>query len=437
MNEQKKLQAICLTCKTHLHAPLTFPKGFLWGAASSAHQVEGGNTHNDWWTWEQDGGHIKNDEVSGNATDHYHRFCEDFDLAKQLGQRIHRLSVEWSRIEPEPGKFNRKAIAHYHDVFDALKKRKFVIMLTLHHFTNPTWFMKEGGWESRRAARYFVRFVEKMVKEYGKKIDFWITINEPNVYASNSYFRGVWPPQKHSLFAYLKVLRNLAWAHRRAYAAIHRRQKHARVGIAQNVFSIESYQWWKFGNFIKMKLLNYYWNHHFFGMSRDAHDFIGINYYFHARIRKSGLFSIKTIDAREEHREGSDMGWEVYPIGIFQAIMNMKQYNLPLYITENGIAAVNDDRRSRFIVSHIKEIYHTIHANADVRGYCYWSLTDNFEWDKGFAPRFGLIEIDYEHDRARNPRPSARVYARICLENGINHDLLRFMGHGAAPEPET
>jgi len=416
----------------HAHAPLKFPKGFLWGTATSAHQVEGGNDYNDWWAWEEGAGHVKNDDMSGKAADHYNRFREDFGIAKKMGSRLHRLSIEWSRIEKEPGKFDRAALKHYHEVFDALRKKNIKIMLTLHHFTNPLWFTERGGWMSRRAPHYFARFVKKMAREYGKKIDFWITINEPNVYAANGFLRGVWPPQKKSIFAYLRVIHNLARAHRRAYRIIHASQKNAQVGIAHNVFSIESYQWWKLSSFLKMKLLNHVWNHHFFSLSRGTHDFIGINYYFHTRIRKSGLFSIKTIDAREEHREGSDLGWEIYPLGIFQAIMNMRQYNLPLYITENGVAAENDDRRCRFLVAHIKEVYHAIQAKADVRGYCYWSLIDNFEWDKGFTPRFGLVEIDYSHDYARRPRPSAHVYARICKENGIHHDLLRFMGHGAS-----
>ncbi len=422
----------CKTCKIHDHDALKFPKGFLWGAATSAHQVEGGNT-NDWSKWEEKNGNILDGTTSFHAADQFNRFKEDFALAKKFNHKIHRLSIEWSRIEPEPGKFNHEAIRHYHKVFDELTKKKIKIMLTLHHFTNPVWFSEIGGWKSKKSIFYFNRFVEKMAKEYHKKINYWITINEPNVYASNGFLRGLWPPQKKSVFAYRKVLRNMARAHKKAFKTIHKQDKIAFVGIAKNTFSIESYRWWLFEHFIKQKLLNYVWNHYFLRKTKGYHDFIGINYYFHTRIRKSGLFVIKTVDAREEHREGSDLGWEIYPNGLFQTIMNMKQYNLPMFITENGLAALNDHRRCRFIVSHTKEVYHAIKAGADVWGYCFWSLVDNFEWDKGLEPRFGLISIDYKTQK-RKPRNSAYVYAKICKENSIAHDLLRYIGHEARDE---
>ncbi len=388
---------------------------------------------NDWRQWEDQEGNILDGSTSEAAADQFNRYKSDFSMAKKLGHKLHRLSIEWSRIEPQPGKFNRKAIKHYHNVLDDLKKKGFTVMLTLHHFTNPIWFAQRGGWQSRWSIKYFERYTERVVKEYKKKVDLWVTINEPNVYASNSYLRGNWPPQKKSTLAYRRVLLNMAKAHKRAYIIIHRIQKNAEVGIAKNTFSIESYRWWLTEHFLKMKLLNYVWNHYFLRKTKGTHDFIGINYYFHTRIRKSGLFTIKTVDSREEHREGSDLGWELYPTGLFQSIMNMKQYDLPMYITENGLAAVNDHRRSRFLVSHVKEVYHAIRANADVRGYCYWSLLDNFEWNKGLEPRFGLIEVNYKTQK-RTIRNSAHVYARICKDNGIDHDLLRFVGHDAAEE---
>ncbi len=425
----------CPTCKIHDHDTLRFPKGFLWGAATAAHQVEGGNK-NDWSQWEQHEGNILDGSISGDAADQYHRYKKDFALAKKLGHTIHRLSIEWSRIEPTPGKFNRKAIAHYHDVLRTLKKKGFTVMVTLHHFTSPIWFVQRGGWESRHAPYYFARYVQRVVKEYKSVIDLWVTINEPNVYTSNSFLRGTWPPQRKSAFSYWRVLRHMVKAHKRAYRIIHCAQKNAQVGIAKNTFSLESYRFWKFEHFLKMKLLNYVWNHYFLRRSKGTHDFIGINYYFHTRIRKSGFFTIETVDAREEHREGSDLGWELYPTGLFQTIMNMKQYDLPIYITENGLAAMNDHRRSRFIVAHVKEVYHAIQANADVRGYCYWSLLDNFEWNKGFEPRFGLIGVDYQTQK-RTVRNSAKVYQRICKDNAIDHDLLRFIGHEAREEPEV
>ncbi|MEK7647851.1 MAG: glycoside hydrolase family 1 protein [Patescibacteria group bacterium] len=427
---------VCATCKIHDHDTLHFPSGFLWGAATSSHQVEGGN-ENEWSAWEREPGNILDGTESGDAADQWNRYESDFDLAQKLGHTMHRLSVEWSRIEPEPGQFDEEAIAHYRDMLHALKDRGMTVMLTLHHFTNPIWFANMGGWESRKSVALFERFVRRIIPEFREYVDLWCTINEPNVYASNSFLRGEWPPQRKSVWAYYRVTRHLARAHRRAYKLIHAQIDDAKVGIAQNVFSIESYQWWEFDDYIKMRLLNYFWNHHFFSLAgRRYQDYIGVNYYFHVRIRKSGIFSFRTMDSREEHREGSDLGWELYPNGLFQSIMNMRQYGVPIYVTENGLAAVNDHRRSRFMVGSLKETYHAIRAGADVRGYCYWSLIDNFEWNKGFAPRFGMIEVDYKTQK-RTPRNSAFLFAHIAKMNGISHDMFRYLGHSAHEEPET
>ena len=431
--KKNKLKAICATCHTHRHAPLKFPKGFLWGAATSAHQVEGRNNNNDWWAWEQEGGHIKNKDTSGKATDHYNRYQEDFDLAKNFKHNTHRFSLEWSRIEPKPGVFNKAALDHYEDVLKALKKRKLEPMVTLHHFTNPLWFSKKGGWQKHSSVHHFNAYVEKVVKRYKKYVTLWCTINEPFVYASNSYTKGNWPPQKKSFWATPRVLSHMADAHKMAYKTIHRaypKNIKPQVGFAHNHISFTHY-----GNgitdYLYEWLLNNIWNGWFYRKTKGTHDFIGLNYYFYHRIKKGrGAYAASDAD-----RDVTDMGWEIYPGGIFRALIELSTHNLPIYITENGLASVNDHRRSRFIVAHLKEVYHAIKAGVDVRGYYHWSLTDNFEWDKGFAPRFGLVHIDYDDDFERTPRNSANVYARICKENAINHDLMRFVGHDAEDEP--
>lgn len=438
-DEDAAIKAICPTCHVHDHRPLKFPRGFLWGTGASAHQVEGNNTNNDWWAWEQEGGHIINNDVSNLATDQYHRFEEDFDLAKKYFQNTHRLSIEWSRIEPQPGRFNARAFDHYEQVLLALRKRHIKPMVTLHHFTNPQWFAARGGWERADAPALFARYVERVARRYGKLVDFWITINEPHVYASNGYITGEWPPQKKSYWRAWVVLRHLARAHVNAYRIIHRlapRGHKPQVGFAHNYVAFANYGV-RFFDYLYEWLINYVWNVWFFKKTPNTHDFIGLNYYFYHRVRQytTPRNSADIITAAESDRDVTDTGWEIYPGGIFRALLELSHRNLPIYITENGLAAVNDDRRSRFIVAHLKEIYHAIKAGADVRGYYHWSLTDNFEWAKGFAPRFGLIAIDYANDRARIPRPSANVYARICKENAINHDLLRFLGHDVPTEP--
>lgn len=421
---------------SHDHRPYNFPKGFLWGTATSSHQVEGGNKNNDWWAWEQ-AGNIHGNDKSGKATDHYHRYEQDFDMIQKMNHNVHRLSIEWSRIEPEPGVWNCDAIQHYKNVLKALKKRNIKVMLTIHHFTNPQWFAKLGGWEYKYASFYFERFTQFIVPELEKYVDFWITINEPVVLTSMSYLEGLWPPGKKSLWSAQKVFRNLLKAHKKSYRAIHNyyhqnyKKKKPKVGIAKNFISFSSYNKSSFLNTIYTHHINQVWNHSFLRFSRKYHDFLGMNYYFHQRLeRKKGtLFNLSfSTQIAKQRRELNDLGWEIYPAGIFSTLLDLKNYNLPIYITENGIASHNDNRRIRFLLSHLTEINRAINADVKVKGYCHWSLLDNFEWHLGFEPRFGIVNVNYKTFK-RTPKKSARVLSEIAKENRIDHDLLQYLGH--------
>ncbi|MFH1426751.1 MAG: glycoside hydrolase family 1 protein [Candidatus Kerfeldbacteria bacterium] len=424
----------------HHHDPLEFPKGFLWGAATSAHQVEGNNIHNDWWAWEQRKGSIETGEVSGRATDHYNRYEEDFELAQKLHHNAHRLSVEWSRIEPEEGQWDWDEVEHYRDVLQSLKERGMSPAVTLHHFTSPQWIALKGGWANDETPLLFARYAEFLAEHLGEYVDHWITINEPMIYITQCYRQAVWPPQDKNRWRMVKAFRNMVRGHKMAYREIHaelgKQKREASVGIAKNVISMESYHD-SFADYLFIRFSEYVWNHLFFSKTRRYHDFIGVNYYLHQRVRRDGNTRFHLVDVRkDEQRETSSLGWEVYAPGFFDALMDMSRYKKPIFITENGIAADNDDKRSRFIVSHLKEMYHAIKAGVDVRGYFHWSLLDNFEWDKGFTPRFGLVDVNYNTFK-RTPRPSAYVYANICKDNAISHDLLRFIGHGVHKEKRS
>lgn len=410
----------------HDHTTLTFPEGFLWGAATSAYQVEGNCTHSDWWEW----GVLGKIPPQGQACDQYHRFKEDFDLIKSLGHNAHRLGIEWSRIEPEDGRFDENEIEHYRTVLKTLKEKGVTVMLTLHHFSNPLWFSKKGGWESFKAPYYFERFVKKIVPEIKDLVDLWITINEPGVLMWGGYLSGKWPPQKKSNLAALKVFLNLIRAHKKAYKAIHKIKPSARVGIAHNVASFDVFH----DHSLRENLLKVYYdkvlNHSFYTFTgMKYHDFLGINYYFHHYISLSGKTRLPSpIDVSVVKKDVTDMGWEIHPDGIFDVLVDLSDYKKPIYITENGLASTNDDRRARFLIAYLKEIYHAIAMGADVRGYFHWSLIDNYEWADGFGPRFGLIEIDY-NTLKRTPRPSGFLYKDIIKNNGIRHELLKFLGH--------
>ncbi|HUT96436.1 MAG TPA: glycoside hydrolase family 1 protein [Candidatus Paceibacterota bacterium] len=372
---------------------LKFPENFYWGTATSAYQVEGG-IKNDWSM-------IGKKFDAGIACDHYHKFEEDFDLAKSLNNNAHRFSIEWARIEPEEGKFDQKEIEHYRKVILALKERGLEPFMTLYHWTLPIWFVEKGGWLNEDAPKDFGRFVGKIVSEYKDLVKFWITLNEPdNVYAVLSFLIGKWPPFIKNWFKFRRVCKQLIITHKEIYELIHKISPDAFVGIAQNYTHFKGF----------LKILNTFWNQKFLNKIENHHDFIGLNYYFHHSLSEILKLS---------HRKRTDIGWEIYPEGIYHVLKDFKKYNKPIYITENGLADAKDEKRTKFIIEHLKWVYKAIEEGVDVRGYFHWSLLDNFEWDKGFEPRFGLIEIDYKTFQ-RIPRPSSRVYAEICKNNGTN-----------------
>jgi beta-glucosidase len=219
---------------------LTFPKGFLWGTATAAHQVEGNNVHSDWWDFEQKGKTLSK-ETSGVAVDHYKRYEEDFDIAKSLNQNAHRFSIEWSRIEPEEGRFQIDEINHYKDVIQALKNRGMRVLVTLMHFTLPLWVAKKGGWSNKKTIKYFTRYIEQILPFFGEDVDFWITINEPIIYSLNAYLKGTFPPGTKNILSFLKIESNLALAHREAFFTIHKFYKDAVVGLAKNIPVVDPY----------------------------------------------------------------------------------------------------------------------------------------------------------------------------------------------------
>jgi len=292
---------------------MQFPIGFLWGTATSAHQVEGDNVNNDWYAWEgseerqkalrQEGKKLE-DFISDQACGHYHRFEEDIDLVRAGGQNAHRLSLEWARIEPRVGEWDKNELSHYREVLKALRHRGIKTFVTLWHFTNPQWFSEKGGW-----------------------------------------LKG-----------------------------------------------------------------------------KDTHDFLGLNYYIKTRfLRPEGTLIPQRDDVRRYGRETSDIGFEIHPHGLFDVIMDLAHLRKPIYITENGIATDDDARRQRFIIAHIQELYYAIAAGADVRGYFYWSLLDNFEWHEGWRMKFGLVAVDRKTFE-RKPKESYYLYKKIAEQNGLDND---------------
>lgn len=413
----------------HVHETRKFPDDFLWGVATAAHQVEGMNVNSDWWRWEQIPGKISDGSKSGMACDHYHRYPQDLDLAAGLKNNAHRLSIEWCRIEPKEGEWSAEEIEHYRKVLQAVRARGMKVMLTLWHFTLPVWFSEKGGWERIDAVKLYIRYVRKVAMELGDLVDFWNTMNEPNVYASQGYLSGGWPPQKKSVFRSTMVGFVLCRAHREAYRTLKGLLPETPVGVAQNVLSIEAYRPHSFKDYVGSRFIDWWWNHLFYTFTKGTHDFLGLNYYFHYRLKRFGWPPTAFfVEVRRERRDTSDVGWELNPQGIFRVLKDFESYGLPIYITENGLPSSNDDRRKRYLVAIIKEVWHAIASGVDVRGYFFWSLLDNWEWEKGFVSKFGLVEVDFD-TQERTPRGSYSVYKGICEANGLPHEMLRYIGH--------
>jgi beta-glucosidase len=411
---------------------LQFPEGFLWGTATASHQVEGGN-HNNWSEWElanaerlarESEANFKHnphwqkfrDEatnpanyISGTAVDQYHRYEEDFDLAQQLGHTAHRFSLEWSRIEPEEGVFDERAIEHYRKVIRALRKRNIEPFVTLWHWTHPVWIEAKGSFKSKDFPRYFQRYTEKVVEALGSEVTFWITLNEPDVVASHAYLKGQWPPQEKSFFAFARSLYRLIETHKRAYDTIKKISPQAQVGVAKHQISFEVARPSFINNTLKT-VAHYFWNCWFLNKIQQYQDFIGLNHY-NRNVIDNGF-------RKNPNKQQTDFGWEFYPESIYQAIMALTHYHKPIYITENGIADTSDTLRQQFIPRALAAVHRAIADGADVRGYLYWSLLDNFEWDKGFWLRFGLISVD-RTTQTRTIRPSSLEYAKICQTNTI------------------
>jgi beta-glucosidase len=427
---------------------LEFPDGFLWGAATAAHQNEGNNTNNDFWAWEQIPGHVVDNTTSGLACDWWQRAEEDFDRAATLNLNTLRLSVEWSRLEPEPGQWDKAACDRYREMLQALRQRGLTPMITLHHFTNPQWLAEKGGWTNPDIVAHFVRYAQQVVTSLGDLCQLWSTINEPNIYAAYAYVLGKWPPGEQNMLTALKVMRHQAQAHAAAYHAIKQAQPQAQVGLVQHLAVFDPANPHivldRLVAGIRSALLNWRITEAVMegrlkfplGLGRhqanlaNTNDYLGINYYGRYRLQFSlgaaGMLFTEAIPAPPASAWPEP--WtdrEVYPEGLYQLIIELYQrYQKPIYITENGMADVTENVRPAFILTHLAAVHRAIQAGADVRGYDYWTLVDNYEWVEGWSTRFGLIRLDPQ-TQIRTLRRSARLYAEIAQANAITEAIVR------------
>ena len=399
------------------------------GVATAATQIEGGNADTNWHRWAAQPGRISDNSTPARAADHWNRVPQDIALLGELGIRHYRMGLEWARIEPAPGEFDTGALDHYADELTQLRDAGITPLVTLHHFSNPWWLEETGAFAGHHAVGVFERYVRRVVSALGPLVGEWITINEPNVYATKGYVEGTWPPGHHSIREALAVMQNLAEAHIRAYGIIHEEFPGARVGVANHLRIFRPKCAWNpthqassagarylFQNAI-MRAMSY-------GQFRAPfiqpsgvrpgryYDFQGINYYTRSTV--SGL-----SDGVAAGVDVNDLGWEIYPDGLRILCRQVAAaYPGPIYITENGTPDVADSFRSLFIYDHLRAMRA---CGANVERYYHWCFTDNWEWADGETPRFGLVALDYE-TQERTIKDSGRFYADIVKNSGITQE---------------
>jgi beta-glucosidase len=416
-----------------------FPADFLWGTATSAHQVEGNNDNNDWWRWEQQEGAILNGETSGLACNWWEDAEADLDRAAELGTNAHRLSLEWSRIEPEPSVFNREALDRYREILLAMRARNLAPMVTLHHFSNPQWLAEKGDFGSDLVVDYFQRYVARVAEHLGDLVAQWITINEPMVYVFMRHVEKAFPaPGRRGWGVAASNLHNLLRCHAAAYHTLKAAHPRVPVGVAKNMLAFDPRPggnpldaWWA-------NQISYFFNDWWMEAMQDgrlrrplgrgqikglkgSYDFTGINYYTRFYVRFPGMYERKwKPDALVSD---GDYG-EVYPEGLFRVIKHARRYGKPIYITENGLPDARDRLRATFLLGHLREVWRAVSFNWPIMGYYHWTLVDNFEWDRGWTQRFGLYGLD-PTTQQRRLRNSGHLYREICQQGAISSDMAR------------
>jgi beta-glucosidase len=425
-------------------ATFHFPPGFLWGTATSSHQVEGNNKNNNWYAWEQDEGRIIHGHKSGLACDWWGgRWKQDFDRAAEAGQNAHRLSIEWSRVQPTPDQWDEDALDHYREIVRGLYVRKMTPLITLHHFSDPLWLVNEGGWENPEAPQKFARFVRKVVEALKDYATLWVTINEPNLYTYFGYVEGTFPPGKKDLGAAFRVGTNLVRGHAAAYREIHDVQVEARVGVAHHYRgfkpedSLLPFNAWM-TRFLSSNLNDAFprvlvnGRFRFLGKQTllreaiDTQDYFGINYYTVDLIRFAPL-AVKEFFNKRRYPPDAELSGTGFianvPDGMTMAIRWAQAYGKPMLILENGVEDADDTLRPRYLLEHLHKIWHQVNENVQIKGYFHWSLVDNFEWERGWTQRFGLWGLNPD-TQVRTRRPSVDLFAAICKENSISSAMV-------------
>ena len=403
---------------------IAMPEGFVWGVATASHQIEGDNTNN-WTQFEQREGK----EQSGKACDHWNLWAKDHELLSELGVNSYRFSIEWSRIEPVQGEWNEAAIKVYSQMIDSLIAKGIEPMITLHHFSHPVWFEELGGFYNRENIVHFQIYCKKLFPYFSSRVRKWCTVSEPDVFSIMGYHMGMFPPGQRSPIKAIRVMKNVMIAHGEVYHELKQMSPESYIGLAKNVTIFDPYRRWNLLHWLTSFALNYIWNGaiisalkkgRMYGVSvkqvKNSADFIGLNYYTHV-LTSPFLPQTTEIDLpSRNHETVTEFGYPMYAEGLDRASKWLVKLNLPIEITENGVADKEDNLRPEHLKRHLWMIAKLIQEGIDIKSYYHWSLMDNFEWAEGYTMRFGLYHVDYE-TQTRTLRASGKAYQSIIKQH--------------------
>ncbi|MGA7835446.1 MAG: family 1 glycosylhydrolase [Acidimicrobiales bacterium] len=377
---------------------VTFPAEFLWGTATSAYQIEGGNENSDWAHFERTAG-TRAAEPCRDACDSWNRYREDLDIVHSLGLNAYRFSLEWARIEPARGSISRDALAHYREMIDACRARGVLPVVTLHHFTIPQWLAEEGGFESPDIVQRMVGYARVVSDALGESIGVACTINEPNVVAVYGYLAGVFPPQVTSWSRFARANETLRACHRAMRDVLKEGPGLFPVGLTLSMQQYEAIS----GFETQMDSFRAEMEDKYLADVRDD-DFLGVQCYTKLLIGPGGVVA-------NPEGETTDMGYLFWPECVDYTVRRaIDLAKVPVIVTENGIGTADDAQRIRYLEGALDSLRRLLAVGLDVRGYFQWSLLDNFEWTYGYRPKFGIVSVD-RTTFARTPKPSAQWYA--------------------------
>ncbi len=389
---------------------LSFANNFFFGTSTAAYQIETAFEH-DWF-----GVKSKDGYIFERTSDHEKRFAEDAEIIAYCAPN-YRMSLMWSKLQRAPyAELDKETVAEYRSFLDDLKNRGVKVMMVLHHFTNPLWFSQNGNWEKTENVALWVDFGKKVVDEFGEYVSYWNTFNEPNVYVSNGWVLGQFPPFKTNLLGARRAIKNMGMAHNIMYDYIKAKFPHQPVGISHNtvIFSAENLL-----GYLPAKISDWWFMNYLLKPFAEKLDFFGLSYYAKVSHDPLPVTYIDTPSKMERLGKPHDDMWEYYPNGLKESIERYwNEYRLPIIITESGVCTADETKQVNAMKDYVKIIHDCLQKGIDIRGYYWWSTFDNFEWNLGPTFRFGLYETNLE-TKDRRKRAGADVFHRLAYEKSL------------------